>query len=346
MEFKLEELAARLDAVLEGDPATVITGVAGLDDAGPGDLSFLANPKYAPLVAGTRASAVLVDRNFAGEADAALLRVTNPFHSMIQLVREAQALDRPAPGIHPSAIIDPSAEVDPGCRVGPLCIVEAGAKVGAGTILHAAVFVGRDAHIGADGEFYPHATVGNRVRVGDRVVVHAGAVLGSDGFGFIPGKDGHEKVPQVGTVVVEDDVEIGANVTVDRGTLGETRIGRGVKIDNLVHIAHNVTVGENTLLVAQVGISGSTSIGADVTIAGQAGVGGHLRVGDGAVIAARAGVTKSVPAGNRVSDYPAINHDRARRLQVYYRRLPDLFDTVKELKKRIRELEAERENIL
>jgi UDP-3-O-[3-hydroxymyristoyl] glucosamine N-acyltransferase len=172
-------------------------------------------------------------------------------------------------------------------------------------------------------------------------VVHAGTVLGSDGFGYARREGGYEKIPQVGTVVVEDDVEIGANVAVDRATMGVTRIGRGVKIDNLVHIAHNVSVGENTLLVAQVGISGSTQVGQDVTLAGQAGVMGHIRIGDRAMVGAQAGVTKDVPAGARVSGYPAMEHDRARRLNAYVRRLPDLFATLKRLEERVRELESE-----
>jgi UDP-3-O-[3-hydroxymyristoyl] glucosamine N-acyltransferase len=206
--------------------------------------------------------------------------------------------------------------------------------------------VGAEAEIGEGSYLFPNVTVLHRVRLGKRVIVHASSVIGSDGFGYLQREGLHEKIPQLGTVVVDDDVEIGANVAIDRATLGETRIGKGVKIDNLVHIAHNVTVGDGTLVIAQVGISGSTQIGTSVTIAGQAGVAGHIKVGDGATIGAQAGVTKPVAAGERVSGYPAMDHERARRLNAYYRRLPGLYDQIQALEERVRELERERERVL
>jgi UDP-3-O-[3-hydroxymyristoyl] glucosamine N-acyltransferase len=347
MHMTVLEIAERIGADLEGDGAASVTGFSGIDEAGPGDLTFCSSPKYAPLLSESAAAAVLVNRDFAGTSAAPLLRVDDPYLAFIQVLRlmDVGPLRGPA-GVHPSAVVDPSAEITPGASVGPLCVVEAEAVLGEGVTLMAGTFVGRGARLGAECVIYPNVTIREAVRLGKRVIVHSGTVLGSDGFGYLTRGGCHEKVPQTGTVIIEDDVEIGANVAVDRGTLGATLIRKGVKIDNLVHIAHNVTVGEGALLVAQVGVSGSTTVGAGATLAGQAGIVGHIRIGDGAQVGAQAGVTKSVPDGSRVSGYPAMEHDRARRLNAYYRRLPSLFDQLKRLEERIAELERDREKIL
>ncbi len=343
MTIKLGEIARELGAALEGDPNLEVSGVAGLGDAGPGQITFYANPKYAAEVPRTRAAAVLVPADYEGEAEAALLRLADPYLGFVRVLRifSGEGRARPA-GIHPSAVIDPAARLAPGVSVGALCVVEAGAVLEAGVVLCPGVFVGAGARLGEGSFLYPNVTVRENVELGRRVIVHSGTVLGSDGFGYAPHAGGHEKIPQIGTVVIEDDVEIGANVAVDRGTMGATRIGRGVKIDNLVHVAHNVAIGENTLVVAQVGISGSTRVGRNVTLAGQAGLAGHIQIGDGAQVGAQAGVTKSVPERSRVSGYPAMAHDRARRLTAYYRRLPELFEELKRLKAKVAELEGDR----
>ncbi len=341
MDLKLGEIARRLGAELDGDPEIRITGVAGLSEAGPGQITFFANPKYASEVPGTRAAAVIVPRDYPGPVRAALLRVPEPYHGFVQVLRLYSAEDRVRPaGVHPTAVVDPEARLGRGVSIGPLCVVEAGAELGDGTVLCPGVFVGREAVLGEGCYLYPNVTVREKVTLGRRVTIHSGTVLGSDGFGYARVEGVHEKIPQVGTVVVEDDVEIGANVAVDRATMGVTRIGRGVKIDNLVHVAHNVVIGEHSLVVAQVGISGSTQVGRDVTLAGQAGLAGHIRIGDRAVVGAQAGVTKSVPPDTRVSGYPAMQHDRARRLNALNRRLPDLHRQIKDLEARLRRLEA------
>jgi UDP-3-O-[3-hydroxymyristoyl] glucosamine N-acyltransferase len=347
MQMTVLEIAERIGADLEGDGSLPVTGFSGIDEAGPGDLTFCSSPKYAPLLRESAAAAVLVDRGFAGDSAVPLLRVDDPYLAFIQVLRLMEIGPRRGPaGVHPSAVVDPSAVIAPGASVGPLCVVEAEAVLAEGVTLMAGTFVGAGARLDADCVIYPNVTIRESVRLGKRVIVHSGTVLGSDGFGYLTRGGCHEKVPQTGTVIVEDDVEIGANVAVDRGTLGATLIRKGVKIDNLVHIAHNVTVGEGALLVAQVGVSGSTTIGAGATLAGQAGIVGHIRIGDGAQVGAQAGVTKSVPDRSRVSGYPAMEHDRARRLNAYYRRLPSLFDQFKRLEERIEELERDREKIL
>jgi UDP-3-O-[3-hydroxymyristoyl] glucosamine N-acyltransferase len=246
-------------------------------------------------------------------------------------------------GIHPRACVDPAAHLEPNVGVGAAAVIEAGARIGTGTTVGAGAYVGRNVAVGDNCLIHPGVRLLHGVRLGSRVIVHAGTVVGSDGFGFVPTGNGHDKIPQIGDVVIEDDVEIGANCTIDRGTLGSTRIGRGVKIDNLVHIGHNVTIGENSVIVAQVGISGSTRVGRGVMLGGQAGVAGHVEVGDGARVGGQSGVTKSVDAGAVVSGYPAMDHDRARRLQAHLRRLPDLSEQVRKLEARLRDLEKGRE---
>jgi UDP-3-O-[3-hydroxymyristoyl] glucosamine N-acyltransferase len=341
MEFKAGDIAGRIGATVTGDPERTVTGVAAVQDAAPGDLTFCAKPRYHPQVAATRAAAVIVGEDYAGTSPAVLLRVADPYRAFLSLLPlfVSEVPERPR-GVHPTALVESGARLGQDVSVGALCVVEADAEIGDGVTLAPGVFVGEGARIGPGCYLYPNVTVRERVVLGNHVIVHSGTVLGSDGFGYVSDASGHHKVPQVGTVVVEDDVEIGANVAVDRGTLGETRIGRGAKIDNLVHIAHNVTVGENTLVVAQVGISGSTQVGKDVTLAGQAGLVGHIRIGDGAMVGAQAGVTKDVPAHSRVSGYPAMEHDRARRLNALVRRLPELIAEVKRLEARLAALEG------
>jgi UDP-3-O-[3-hydroxymyristoyl] glucosamine N-acyltransferase len=334
------EIAARLDCRLEGDGGIEIRGVAGIDEAAPGDLTFFANPKYAPELRRTRASAVILAED-AGPAPCAMLRVRHPYLAFAKAVEIFADPWRPAPGVHRLAFVGEGVELGAGVSVGPFAVIGDRVRLGANTIVHAHVTIGRDAQIGDDCLLHARVSIRERVRLGRRVVVQDGAVIGSDGFGFAQRPDGtHYKIPQIGTVVVDDDVEIGANTAIDRPAVGETRIGPGSKIDNLVQIAHGVRIGRNVLLAAQVGVAGSTTLEDSVTLAGQVGVAGHLTLGKGVIATAQSGIPNSVEAGAFVSGYPAIPNREWLRASAVFRKLPELRRTVSELERRIVELEA------
>lgn len=341
----LSEIAAFLGCRLEGDPALAVSGVAPLADAGPSQLSFLANPKYAPQVALSAAGAlVLAAKDLGLRGAKAALVSDNPYRDFARVTaRWFYEPSLPAPGVHPAAAIDKSARVAATARVGAFAVVEAGAVVGEGCALFPFSYVGHGAVLGDGCRLYPGAVVLERCRLGERVILQSGAVIGGDGFGFAPDiPKGYVKVPQVGTVVLEDDVEVQANACVDRGALGPTRLGKGTKVDNLVQIAHNVVVGQNTVFAAQAGISGSTHIGNWVTFAGQSAIAGHLSVGDAAVITGQAGAGKDVPAKAMVSGSPAqptLEHHRG---LAELQKLPELKRRVKELEARLAALEAGR----
>lgn len=333
MKLTLDEIARTAGGTVEGDGSTVITGAAGLSEAKAGDISFLSNPRYADAVAGTRASAVIVSADWKGKCSCALVRVKNPDRAFATLV-PAFAPPPPAfaPGVHPTAVVAAGVLVGRDVHIGPHCVLEKGAAIGDRTVLIAGCYIGHDVSVGSDCRFYPHASIRERCTIGNRVIVHNGAVIGSDGFGYVKDEQGRwQKIPQVGIVEIGDDVEIGANVTVDRARFGKTVIASGVKIDNLVQIAHNVRIGENTAMAAQVGISGSTTVGRNVQLGGQAGVAGHLTVGDNSVVGAQAGVTKDVKPATFVSGYPAMPHDRAKRIHAHLMNLPALKERVDEL---------------
>ncbi|MDD5155646.1 MAG: UDP-3-O-(3-hydroxymyristoyl)glucosamine N-acyltransferase [Candidatus Omnitrophica bacterium] len=343
MRKTLKEIAEFLNGEIIGDENTVITGICGIKEAKAGDITFLANPKYFPLLERTQASAIITSRDIK-EASKPLIRTDSPslaFVKMVSLV-EPQDVHHPK-GIHPAAVIGKAVTLGKNAAVGPYAVIEDGASVGDNTIIYAGCYIGHHARIGRDVLIYPNVSIRERVLIGERVIIHSGTVIGSDGFGFVTLEGAHHKIPQIGTVVIEDDVEIGANVTIDRARFDKTLIGKGTKIDNLVQIAHNVIIGENSIIVAQAGISGSTVIGKGATLAGQAGLVGHITVGDGAVIAAQAGVTKSVPANTLVSGYPAKPHNIARRVNACVQNLPKLYETVALLKKKIEELESGKE---
>lgn len=315
-----------------GATSAAVRGIASLADAEAGDLSFLGNPKYKPEVATTRASVVLLPADYVGEPrpDQLFLLVDNPSIALAHLCsRIEQSLwPRPAPGVHASAVIDPAARVAATATVGPLCVIEAGAVIGERVHLQAQVFVGRNAVVGDDGWVMPGCVIETECSLGKRVRLHPGVVIGSDGFGYEFADGRHEKVPQVGTVVVGDDVEIGANSTLDRARFSRTVIGEGTKIDNLVQIAHNVLIGRHCIICAQVGISGTTKIEDYVVLGGQAGVAGHLTIGRGAKIGAQSGVSSPIPAGSFVNGTPAYSFQLERRVVVLQRRLPELFKRV------------------
>lgn len=325
-----------------GDPAWEIHGVGSLSEAQVGEVSFLSNPRYNQQLADTHASAVLVRRDWSGSHTCALVRVEDPNLAFADVaVALSPALLAYAPGVHASAVIHADAELGADVHIGPHCVVEADARIGDRSVLVAGCYVGHGARLGEDCRLHPHVSVRAHCTLGDRVWIHDGTVIGSDGFGYAPLPDGSwEKIQQLGTVEIGDDVEIGANVTVDRARFGKTRIGVGVKIDNLVQIGHNVQIEAHSVMAAQVGISGSTRIGTGVQLGGQAGLAGHLTVGDKAIVGAQAGVTKSVASGMFVSGYPAMDHRRATQLQAHLGRLPDLKKRVQALEARCRKEDA------
>jgi len=341
--FTLGEIARRVNGRVKGDSNVVITGVAGLEEARNGDISFVANRRYYNRIASTKAAAVIVgEDNGAIQESKNYLVVENPYLSFLMTVELFYPQNNNfAPSIHPTAVVDPSAEIGERVYIGALVVVGAESRIGNDVILQARSYVGERVVIGDGTRVMPGTIILKDVVIGKRCLFQSGCVLGSDGFGFVCDNKGiQQKIPQVSGLIIGDDVEIGANCTIDRGTLSPTRIGNGVKMDNLVHLAHNVEIGDNSLIVAQVGISGSTKVGKSVVLAGQAGIGGHLRIGDRVKVGAQAGVTKSVPEGMEVSGYPARPHGEALRSQALLSRLPKIIDQVEDLLKRIKKLEG------
>jgi UDP-3-O-[3-hydroxymyristoyl] glucosamine N-acyltransferase len=349
MPITLAEVARLVGGEVVGDGSTVVSGIAGIVEARPGQLTFLSNPKYEKYLPETSASAIIVSRRFSARSapdGLALVLADDPYQAMAAAVSlfvpEGDTVEL---GVDDTAVVSEAAELGSRVAIGPHVIVADGAVIGDDTVVHAGCYIGKGCKIGSRAQLYPRVIVRCASVIGDRVIVHPGTVIGSDGFGFADAGGNNTKVPQIGNVVVEDDVEIGANVCVDRATLGSTRICRGSKIDNLVQIGHNVVVGEGSIVVAQVGISGSTKLGKGVVLGGQAGLVGHIDIGDGAMVGAQAGVTRSIPAGERVSGYPARRHSAAKRIYALVEHLPELTNRIRELEKRIEALErAEREN--
>ncbi len=340
MEITLSKIAELVNGEVVGDPGIVITGVAGIKEARKGEITFVANQKYASLMEDTGASAIIVS-NGAENKNHALIRTDDPyfaFTKVMELWVNGNG-ETPPPGIHPTAIIGEGVKLGMDVSIQAYVVIAHHTQIGDRAALYPHTCVGHHSRIGDDCLIYPRVTIKEKSTIGRRCIIHSGTVIGSDGFGFAPVKGVHHKVPQIGTVIIEDDVEIGVNVSIDRATIGKTIIGSGTKIDNLVQIAHNVVIGENSIIVAQVGISGSTTIGSGVTIAGQAGVAGHLRVGDNVIASARSGITKDVPANTRVSGFPAQPHEKEMRIKAALQKLPELTKTIRELEKRIVELE-------
>jgi len=319
----LAEIAELVGGKLEGEATLKISGISDLQGAGPGDLSFFAHPRYEAAARQTQAAALLVGPQAPKDLGKARIRVANPSAAF---TRVAMLFAPPEPprllGAHPSAVVDPKAKIGRGVGIGPHVVIEAGAVVGEETQIAAGSYVGRDVAIGARCMLHPRVYVGDRCRIGNRVVLHAGAVVGADGFGYEM-KDGkHQKVPQLGYVQIDDDAEIGANTTIDRGRFARTHIGEGVKIDNLVMIAHNCVVGPHTVIVAQSGLSGSTTTGHHVTIAGHVGTVGHIHIGSGAILTAKSGVTKDVPEGQTWRGAPARPIKEQMEMEAYIQQLP------------------------
>ncbi len=337
--FTLGELAATLGAKLEGDPGRRVTGVAPLDAAGPEQISFLIDQRYRSAAETSRAGALLVSETVSG-LPGPLLRSSAPQQAMIALLSLFHPASAAPPGIDSTAVVAKEARVDPTASVGAMAVICASAIIGPRVRVHPLVYVGPGVEVGEGSELHPHVVLCEGVRLGRRVVVQSGAVIGGDGFGYVFDGGGHKKIPQVGIVVIEDDVDIGANTTIDRAMLGRTIIGRGTKIDNLVQVGHNVEIGEHSIIVAQVGISGSCRLGRGVIAAGQVGFADHLTIGDGAVLGAQAGVAEDVPAGERRLGTPALPMLQAKRLFASQKHLPDMTRRLRAAERRLEQLES------
>lgn len=341
--MRLFDIAERIGATLEGNGELEIKAVAGLKEAIKGDISFLANPKYAVHVSETSASAVIVSNDWDRAVSCAILRVENSdqaFAEVAELFYEP--VPAPASGIHPTAAVAETAQLGEGVSIGAHCTIEEGVVIGKNTIIQPNCVIGYKTTIGDNCLFYPLVSTREFSEIGNRVIIHNGTVVGSDGFGYAVQDDGSRtKIPQIGKVVIEDDVEIGSNVSIDRARFGKTKIGKGTKIDNLVQIAHNVVIGEHTVMCGQSGISGSTTVGARCILAGQAGLAGHLEIGDGAIVGAQAGVMKNVSSKDFVIGSPAMNHLQTKKLLAGMITLPKLKDKVKQLEQLVRKLVEE-----
>ncbi len=338
--MQLRELAVKLGCRLVGDGKIEVYRFAPLHEAGEGDLAFVASATDLPKLEASNASAVII-REGSPPCSKSTLLTDDPYLTFVQALRLLYTEDRPTPGVHPSCVMQEGVRLEEGVAIGPLSVVEAGATIGRRSVVGAQVYIGKDSRIGADCRLYPQVMIREGVEIGDRVIIHSGTVIGSDGFGYIRGERGTRiKIPQVGRVILEDDVEIGANVTIDRATLGVTRIKRGTKIDNLVQIAHNVAVGADTVIAALSGISGSTKIGDRVTLAGQVGIADHVEIGDDVTVGAQAGVAKNLPSEGVFMGFPAVPHMAFKRSVAAVNRIPQLLHTIKHLEARLASLEG------
>ena len=339
-----QEISALFQGEVIGDPNVEILRVAKIEEAGAGDLTFFANPKYEKYIAATKASAILVSTGFDTARTPAsrlvFIKVQDPYVAFLQILKRITLMPDAFPkGIHATAIVPSSAKVGPGVSLGAHVVLGENAVVGANTKISHGCVLGDGSSVGEDSLIYPNVSIYHGCRVGNRVILHSGVVVGSDGFGFAPKSDGtYEKIPQLGIAVVEDDVEVGANCTIDRATMGQTLLKRGVKLDNLVHIAHNVVVGENTVIAAQTGISGSTKVGKNVIIAGQVGIVGHIEIADRSVLMAQSGIPKSTEPGKSYLGTPAKERLKAMKIEAVIRSLPELANDIQQLKRSLEEL--------
>lgn len=349
MVFTAQQIAEYTGGTVEGDPNASVNTFAKIEEGKEGALSFLANPQYEHYLYESKSSVVLVNKDFkpTEKVSATLVKVDNAYESVAKLLTLYESMQQRKTGISEQAYIAPSAKIGDNCYIAPFAYIGDNSVVGAGCSIYPHAVIGDNVTIGTDSILYPNVTIYKGCKVGNRVIMHAGSVIGADGFGFAPTPEGYEKIPQIGIVTIEDDVEIGANTCIDRSTMGTTLIRKGVKLDNLVQIAHNVVVGENTVMSAQVGVAGSAKIGAWCMLGGQVGVAGHLSVGDKTFAGAQSGIAGGnlVKRGNcTVMGYPAIEQKNFARSAAAYKNLPELVSKVEELKREIEELKRDRNN--
>ena len=338
--MKLGDIAAKLGCRLEGDPDIEITGVAGIEDAKPGEVTFLENRKYYPLAKTTRASAILIAPD-GPQVSVAALRTPNPYLDFARALELFHAPTRYASGVHPTAVIAKSARIADGAHVGPYCFIDEDVEIGRNAVLHSFVSVYRSVKIGDDFFAHSHVAIRESCQIGNRVLLQNGVVIGTDGFGFAPESNGRwHKILQVGRVIIGDDVEIQANSAVDRGAVGDTTIGRGAKIDNLVQVGHACTVGEDTILCGQVGLAGTTHVGNRCILAGQSASAGHLTIHDGAILTAQSAVNSDIPAGAVYSGSPGFDNKDWRKSVAVFNRLPDLQKEVRQLREEVARLRS------
>ena len=346
--WTVPELSDLIGGQANGHKDVEITGIAGIREAVEGDVTFVANPRYLPLLKQTKASAVVVSNDLdvdETESPAAFIRVDDPAAAFARIAVQFTGSElKFEPGVHAAAIIGKDVRLGERVTIQAYAVICDGAAVGDDTVIYPGVYVGHETQLGSGCLIYPGVKIRERVKIGNNVIIHCGAVIGSDGFGFATINGVHHKIPQVGTVEIEDDVEIGANVAIDRARFDKTLIGKGTKIDNLVQIAHNVRTGECCMIVGQSGIAGSARLGNNVVLAAQAGIDGHIEIGDNTIIAAKAGVTKPLPPDTVVSGFPAKEHDKQQREQVHLRKLPETRAMIKELEERLSQLEKAAKN--
>lgn len=340
MEFTAEQIANVIGGRVEGNKDAKVHTFAKIEEGTEGAISFLSNPKYTHYLYNTKSSIVIVneDLELGKDVDATLIRVKNAYESIAKLLQIYEASKPKKTGIAPQAYIAPSAKLGNNCYVGPFAYVGEGAEIGDGCQIYPHAVIGDNVKVGTNCIFYPNTTIYQGCKIGNNVTIHAGSVIGADGFGFAPGADGYDKIPQIGIVVIEDNVEIGANTCVDRSTMGATVIHKGVKLDNLVQVAHNVEIGENTVMSAQVGIAGSTKVGSWCMFGGQVGLAGHITIGDKTFLGAQSGVPGSLKGGEELIGTPPMNPRAYFKSQAIFRRLPDMYKDLNDAKKKIEEL--------
>lgn len=343
MEFTAEQIASVIGGKIEGDKDAKVRTFAKIEEGVEGAISFLSNPKYTHYIYDTKSSVVIVNEDVELEGTVAptLIRVKNAYESIAQLLQIYEASKPKKTGVSPQAYISPTAKLGKDCYVGPFACIGEGTVIGDGCQIYPHAVVGDNVKMGNGCILYPNTTVYQGCKIGNNVTLHAGSVIGADGFGFAPNADGYDKIPQVGIVTIEDNVEIGANTCVDRSTMGSTVIRKGVKLDNLVQVAHNVEIGENTVMSAQVGIAGSTKVGSWCMFGGQVGIAGHITIGDKTFLGAQSGVPGSLKGGEELIGTPPMNPRNYFKSQAIFRRLPDMYKELEALKKTIEELKSE-----
>lgn len=343
MEFTAKQIAAYVGGEIIGDENVTVCTFAKIEEGVKGALSFLANPKYASYIYDTQSSIVLVNSDFTPERpiQATLIKTANAYESLAKLMTLYESVKPKKTGISPMASVAASATIGENVYIGPFVSIGEKAIIGNNTVIEANTSVGDNATVGSDCILYNHVTIYHDCKVGNRCILHAGSVVGADGFGFAPGANGYEKIPQIGIAILEDDVEIGANTCIDRATMGATIIKRGVKLDNMVQIAHNVIVDEHTVMAAQCGVAGSTKIGSWCMVGGQAGISGHIKIGNQVKVGGHSGVTNSVQDGKAVMGYPSFEHTQFARATVVFKKLPEMYREMDALKKEIESLKQQ-----